>query len=388
MEKPIEVFICSKCGDEHNADDQKKNNDGELFCEDCYDDNYFFCNECDEETHKDNSVSYYDGYMCEHCYSNNFYTCSGCNEITRNGESCGDSYCEDSDSLPLRDYYSGDKFCVEGKRAYSCEVECYYPSMSAMRNVAENIPEEIGIVEDGSLDDDGVEFNTPKLSGAKGEKVLKEFLQVLNDEKFYVNSACGLHIHLDSKDIMETRFCPQKLMLFYMVFEDVIMSFLPISRRDNTYCLPITEFYHINEIKNAQTIEELEHVWYRCEGSDLRRKKENKYDSSRYAGINFHSLLANKHIEIRYHSGTINYNKIINWIKLHVAILDRIVESLKRGNENKIELSSLLKIRFKLGLAEKTKSFFDLLDLPEDLRNYFLERQKRFSGNLLIDEQE
>lgn len=389
VEKSADVFVCKECGDEHDTGDERKNDEGELFCEECFEDLYTCCYDCDAIILRDDAIGFYDGVICDYCERNNWHECNGCGELTRNGESCGDDYCESNDSLPTRDYYSGDRFCVNNERAYSCEVECYYPSMRVMHDIAQEIPDEIGIVSDGSLDDDGVEFNTPKLSGKVGANMLKDFIKVLNDNDFYVNSACGLHIHLDSVDVMNTKFAPQKLMLFYMVFEDVIMSFLPLSRRDNTYCLPITEFYHINEIKNCNSIEELESIWYRKDDtSEIRKCKNNKYDQSRYAGINFHSLLANKHIEIRYHSGTINYHKIMNWIKLHVAILDRIVESQKSGNENKIDLNTLLKIRFKLGLKEKTESFFDYLNLSDEVKKYFLDRQKTFSGDLLTNENE
>lgn len=388
VDKDTEVFICCECDEEFkDKDDIKESESGDIYCESCYDDNFFTCNECSEESHVDNAVHYYDGTMCESCYSNDFYTCRGCDEVTRNEENC--ESCEDEGNLPDRDYNDGDEYTIQSARAYSCEIECYYPSMRVMREVAEEIPREIGITSDASLDDRGVEFNTPKLSGAKGEKLLRNFTNTLVENGFKVNTSCGLHVHLDGSDFTRTRYSIQKLMIFYLVYEDVIMSFLPISRRDNRYCLPLTEFYHLNEIKNATSIESLEKIWYREQSKEsIEHRKKDRHDSSRYAGINFHSLLANGHLEIRYHSGTINFEKIFNWIKLNVLIMDKIIASVKNTDvyggdrvQSKLSLTPLLKTKFTLGLPEKTKLFFEALNVPEDMQEYFLKRQKEFAGN-------
>ena len=386
VDKDTEVFICCECSDKFEDKVEIKESDtGKIYCTGCYDDMFFQCNECSEESESDDSVDYYDGTMCRSCYENDFWRCDNCDEIIRNGEDCENDSCQEySENLPERDYDTGNKYCVQNQRAYSCEIECYYPSMSVMRDVADEIPCEIGIVSDGSLDDYGVEFNTPKLSGMRGKKMLKEFTDTLLENDFKVNSTCGLHIHLDGADIMRTRYAVQKLMIFFMIYEDVIMSFLPLSRRDNRYCLPLTEFYHLHEIKNASALESLEKIWYREQSKDsIEHRKKNRHDESRYAGINFHSLLANGHLEIRYHSGTINFEKIINWIRLNVLIMDKVVASCKenRSSESKLHLTTLLKTKFQLGLPEKTKTFFDMLDLPSEQREYFMKRQKRFAGD-------
>lgn len=386
----VPLVKCFYCSDEFEEDNMLKSSiNGNLYCPDCHNDTFVECTDCNEMVYRDGARGYMYGYLCDSCYNNNYFTCNQCDSIIHN-----DNYCENCDNdegYSERKYYDGDKFSSTKDRSYSCEIECYYPSNKILKEAISEIPKEIGICEDGSLDDNGIEFNTPKLSGAKGKNLLQSFCETLNDKKFKVNNTCGLHIHLDGKDILETKGSIQKMMIFFMIYEDVIMSFLPASRRENTYCLPLSEFYHLNEIKNCFNTEELEKVWYRQESKEYRdERKKDRHDRTRYAGINFHSLLAQGHLEIRYHSGTINYEKISNWIKLFILIMDKINNSCE-GNRfysydhplkiSKLNTPSLLKAKFILGLPEKTSSFFDMIDAPKELRSYFLDRQKKFIGN-------
>lgn len=380
VETPNVKLKCFECGEDIDSGDETKADDNETYCSECYDEKFFICADCDEETLQCNrNYNIYDDRICESCRVN-YWVCNYCDTMYPCDEQ---DYCECQDEKEnieslLRDYNTDDTYVGnKTERTYSCEVECYYPDFDAMENVANEISNAIGITEDGSLENHGIEFNTPKLSGLKGEKLLKEFCQTLNDNKFKVDSSCGLHVHLGGDDLLVKRGAIQKLMLFFMVYEDVIMSFLPQSRRANRFCYPLSEFYHLREIKNCYCVDDFEQIWYRDDNKErIDERKKDRHDQSRYCGINFHSLLANGHIEIRYHSGTINYNKIINWIKLFVQILDKSKENYTIFN-----IDNINKAKFILGLPEKTSSFFKMIDLPQEQRDYFIARQKNFAGN-------
>lgn len=388
MEKITETIPQLECDDCHvsvlhyeiHADPERTGK----YCIDCFRLKFFMCDDCYDIKEIAEKCILDRGTVCLSCRER-YNICEDCGIEVRDSEICP---CQDEDEenseIAYREYDRSDKYTIQNHRAYSCEIECYYPDRSTMNKVAKKLPQEIGITSDGSLHSNGIEFNTPKLSGGRGEKLLKEFTSTLLENDFKVDAACGLHIHLDGKDILSTTNAIQKLMIFFMVYEDVIMSFLPLSRRDNHYCLPISEFYHLNEIKNCYEIEGFEKIWYRDDSKENREiYKQDRHHQSRYAGINFHSLVAQGHLEIRYHSGTINYEKIINWIKLFSTILDKVVYSSKHNTAYKgsLQLPSLLKTRFILGLTEKTTSFFDVLDLSDDQRAYFIKRQAQFSGN-------
>ena len=220
------------------------------------------------------------------------------------------------------------------------------------------------------------------LSGKKGLNYLKYFTDELSKNDFSVDSRCGLHIHLDGKDFVGNDNAKlaklKKLALFYLYFEDVIMSFIPESRRKNTYCLPISESFTSRQVINCYTLEDFETLWYKdTDKANKERRKSNKYDDTRYAGINFHSLLSNKHLEIRYHTGSISYVKMMNWAKLHIMIMNSITLLQDFHIKNAKYLTSL---------TAKTDLMFKLIKLDDESIIYFKDRQKKFYNGSEEDE--
>ena len=202
-----------------------------------------------------------------------------------------------------------------------------------------------------------------------------------------VNNSCGFHLHIDVSDIDSRRDLYdysarsferakldkiKRLWLFYIAFEDVIQSFLPTNRRANGYCKPLKADYHYREIYNAESVEILERIWYRARTkADKDRKKENSKDETRYRGINMHTLFRDRHIEIRYHSGTTNWRKILEWTNLHLTIIDYIFN-------NGVNFGLLENMIAEIDVAKKTQKFFEVLRLPKESSDYFLVRQSTF----------
>lgn len=157
----------------------------------------------------------------------------------------------------------------------------------------------------------------------------------------------------------------KNIMGFYHVFSDVILSMLPETRRNNHYCQKITDKFTLKQLQNTSSLDDLLRLWY--ETTNIQNIKasrmHDKYDDSRYYGVNFHSLFKNGTVEIRYHSGTTNKNKILFWIHLHQTILDRIVS----GSINSDTLRSVANT---VGVSTKLKLFFELLKLPKKLEDY------------------
>ncbi len=164
-----------------------------------------------------------------------------------------------------------------------------------------------------------------------------------------------------------------------MAFEDVILSFLPKSRRNNNYCRPLRNSYSINEIIAANSISAIEKIWYRATTKrDILSVKKDRKHGTRYHGINMHTLIAFRHIEIRFHSGTINAKKINEWINLHTNILDSIIAT---GSISCEEMKKAISI---IDIGEKTEMFFKYLSLSNSSKQYFLARQEMFAQNKKI----
>jgi hypothetical protein len=121
--------------------------------------------------------------------------------------------------------------------------------------------------------------------------IIKKLLDVIKKEaNGYVNSSCGLHVHLDMRSRNISK-CYRRL----FNNKKYLFKLLPDSRLfNNRYCQP-------NENKNY-----------------LQEKKRN----DRYLHFNPISYEKHKTLEIRMHTGSLNYTKIKNWIELLLKIVD------------------------------------------------------------------
>jgi hypothetical protein len=94
-----EMTICVDCKIEIPEGDEKKNDNGDSVCQECFDNNYSVCTDCNEVVHNDNSTytTSHGNNICEGCYDSYYFTCSDCVDIVHQDyrHSNGDSYiCE------------------------------------------------------------------------------------------------------------------------------------------------------------------------------------------------------------------------------------------------------------------------------------------------------
>lgn len=149
---------------------------------------------------------------------------------------------------------------------------------------------------DGSIqhrDDEHPIEVTALFKQARTNEMVKSICDVIKQAGGRVNNSCGLHVHLDMRN------------------RDHEKSY------NNLYqCLPI-----INAIipPNRVTGD-----WARryCAQNAVATLEEQNRQGGRYWAINTQSLREHKTLEIRIHSGTVNANKIINFIKLLTMIVD------------------------------------------------------------------
>lgn len=274
---------------------------------------------------------------------------------------------------------------IKTQRMFSCEIEAISPESSDVIRLGDNLPKECGMSTDGSLRTDSeapgepFEVQTPRLRGERGEELIYRMGSALQEASAKVNNSCGMHIHLDGKGIStqsrkESPTALLQLWKAHLVFEDVMLSFLPFSRRRNDFCRPMSSAFKTTELDICDSLLDAEKLWYKERTYNaIKSAKGHHYHSSRYFGVNFHSLLANGHLEIRYHSGTTNPRKVLEWANLHALVMD--AAAAKKFDHEFLadaQASSLLK--------EKTKLLFDKIGLAEPSRRYFLARQKKFSA--------
>ena len=190
----------------------------------------------------------------------------------------------------------------------------------------------VNVVTDGSLCNDsdsrvGVEFKV--LTTIDDMSNLKKLCEWLSDHEAEVDKTCGLHVHVDARSLSSSE--RQLLVKRYENSLKFMLAMVPDSRKNNTrYCKAQASF------------------------------------TDRYSAINATALDKYNTVEIRLHSGTVNFNKISQWCKLLTCI----------------KYSSALNITS----PRKLHRWFELLDnVPNDTREYIINRIAKFTPDMVTE---
>jgi hypothetical protein len=338
--------------------------------------NMFLCTKCSKSMHV--------CYTCHAPLAKSFYGsgfCIACIELT-------------DMRRPTRRYYYGKKWCgdktgaiLQSPRIFSFEMEATLKGNKNVIALGNTLPLEAGLSGDSSIQTSGyaIEVQSPKLQGARGEEFTSRVTAALKGQNAVVNESCGMHIHLDGVGIVpESRAKYPKALIdmwkAYLVFEDVMFSFLPFNRRLNVFCRPLRDYFKLSELDMIETVFDAEKLWYKQqESSEIRSQKQHHHHASRYFGVNLHSLLANGHLELRHHSGTINTKKVLQWANLHALIMDAAVAG-------KFTTVLLNEAQATTSIKDKTTMLFEAIGLSKTSRTYFYQRQVKFSDKGQVED--
>lgn len=181
------------------------------------------------------------------------------------------------------------------------------------------------IVSDASVTG-GFEVVSPVLKGEDGLSELKKVCDALVNAGAKILSCCGLHVHLGTDDFKTDIRVWKNLYKNYAKLENTIDSFMPQSRRNNTYCESMRVRGWNEKIESATNLRDLE--------AKITR-------SSRYFKLNSQSYWRHHTVEFRQHSGSVEFEKVKNWI----LFCARFVEFSKKNavaSESKTELKKFL----------------------------------------------
>jgi hypothetical protein len=196
-------------------------------------------------------------------------------------------------------------------------VECYTESYNHTTRAHWKI------ITDGSLNgENAFEIVSPILEGMEGLRQLEVVSAALTTLRAKINKSCGLHIHFDAVGFEAGQI--KNLIKNYAKYEALIDSFMPESRRrnNNNYCKSLAPL--VNSISQATTIQQMAQI-----------------QNSRYYKINLQSYLRHRSIEFRHHGGTVELEKIKNWI----LFLHNLVEFSKNKVAETATFESLTKFQ-------------------------------------------
>ena len=197
-------------------------------------------------------------------------------------------------------------------RGVLCEIEGY--NHSTRRHWK--------IVSDASVNG-GYELVSPVLKGQRGLDEVKAVSEALAEVGAMINKSCGFHSHFGTDDFKDSISVWRNLYINYATLEEDIDAFMPPSRRHNRYCSSLKVSNWREKMDSAQTL------------IDLERAVTNR---SRYFKLNSQSYWRHGTVEFRQHSGTIEYDKIKNWLLFCARFVDFSKrEKLDRGGERALE---------------------------------------------------
>ena len=355
----VELFECYDCSEEFTEDELNPSPHNEQVCENCEMDNYFWCESCGNGDYMDYCCwsDYHEATYCESCYPDN-------------GEDVDLESFSSSVETPELD---GNTF-LKNKfdRMVGLEIETISPDESDG-----NHPSTFTKMTDGSIESEGdwgYEYVSKPMNGDHLFWEIDRMNGYLRSREYRVNRSCGLHIHIDARDLYWKEL--RGIMLVTKSFEKTIKSMMPNSRSDVNWCksLPMDKV----NIQRISSDSDFIQTWYdNCN----EPPSMDKYNDSRYHGLNLHARVYLGTIEFRYHSGTINSTKIKNWITICQSIIQRgillgkqIDNTLSQEEYSDNEIRELIFSEDDLGLEK----FIKYLKL-EDIKNYIIRRIFKFN---------
>lgn len=246
---------------------------------------------------------------------------------------------------------------VNEERTYGVEIEFFGTDVASISNAliekgidvqyegyTHRTTSHWKIVTDSSVNGLGLELVSPVLKGEEGMRQLKKVCEALEIVGAKVDRSCGLHIHLGATDLTLQHW--KNILVFYNNYQRSIDKMLPRSRRRNTYCRPYTE-KELRDLFKLKTLSQLEDV---C------------MDTDRYKVINICSFLRHGTIEFRQHSGTIEFEKISQWLQFCMGVVEKgksvKVLDIWRAEDDSREFEALMRQIRKSGASLNAIKYF------------------------------
>ncbi len=146
-------------------------------------------------------------------------------------------------------------------------------------------------------------------------ETIQELVRALRRNNALSNASTGIHVHVDASHFDANSL--RNLTNIMRSKEDILYKALQVGpTRESGYCRKVDEDFlmRLNESK-PKTREELKQLWYN--GDD---GSGDHYHSSRYKGLNLHSVFQKGTVEFRIYNGTTHAGKIKTYIQLSLAI--------------------------------------------------------------------
>lgn len=303
-----------------------ENIDGDIYCTICAEnffefngtsrDDYFLCPSCDHLRPDSEMTDYAGETYCEGCYDNHTYSCNNCGETVWDDD---DHDCsEDDDSLIHSYSYRPTPFFFgKGKYHFGFELEVEARNNSryeGARIVADRLGSRVYIKDDGSLTD-GFEIVTHPhtLENYQNEFEWK-VLDVLRDDGYrsWNTTTCGLHVH-----VSRSAFGIGDPWDFFGTSNDV-RSMRVLARQSHELRFMKLIYDNQRQVERISGRSGCTYASFTDKGNLVRKVKYGTQGNGRYSAINTENDAT---IEVRVFRGSLRKERVLSAIEfVHACV--------------------------------------------------------------------
>ena len=377
------VSSCSNCSSDLLKEKAKNDPNDDYTCDKCFKEEITLCYNCEKLKWKDDTREFNSNNYCDDCIYQVAFECEDCSEwFEKDSEAycgtCSASFCQDcyeDDSCRDEDSYQDQNLVfLDGQKSPLITISRYVGVEIEAENGQKsklNLPDTFGIKEDGSLDSSGVEVVTPPSKDSALVDNIRLACKELIKCNFQATQSCGLHVHIDLREVQNDYVKLSRILRTFFSIEDVIFAMLPSQRLSSTYCEPLRDQYRFYDFYGRKVAQEFDcTVYQEKDKSRVASYKRDHYNDKRYTSCNFHSTFFRGTLEVRAHSGTQNVTKILNWIELLLKVVDWSIKSYKHSQVE--ELLKLKATKNKVHLMQKIFKF------SPKIEDYIYSRMRHF----------
>lgn len=247
---------------------------------------------------------------------------------------------------------------INQERKFGVEIEAFGADRDSVKSALLSAGIQVGgrggwqLKGDGSIQGPhSFELVSPPMKGDQGLNQIKIVCTTLQGLGVKVNKSCGLHVHHSADDLTGRDF--KNLVLLYARFENTIDELVPQSRRgfSNRYCRSFQSI--LPQLKASEsTLEALDRII-----------------PNRYYKLNLKAFWRHGTVEFRQHSGTIDYDKIINWVIFTQLMVERSKTTLIIGDSTEVNHNQLKNVLGRRNKQEMAPIF-----------KYYRKRQKELAA--------
>ena len=318
---------------------------GGVVCEDCYNDNYFTCSDCADvfSLNREHYIDNLERSVCHHCIDN-YFECNNCggmcyveDGVTLNNDTFLCSDCADARRSSVVDLCRDnvknvlDVRCLSRKDSFNVfgvEVEAIVDNDIDTSSCFDGGLDYFSVVEDGSLSCNGLEFvSVPLGCDMKGYDVLRKFCDGFGSDYLSVDKSCGFHIHLYMDKDLVTINNLKKIIIAYKRLEELFFGMNPPSRSGNDYCRSLSDDFFGRLLYDTCDLNSFLSLFYDKSINNIKEVPKDKYNANRYFYVNLNSIFYRNTIEIRVHSGTVNFKKMFYWVEINRRLLNYLVHT-------------------------------------------------------------